>query len=243
MTNDKNLLERTVGELVAEDYRAAEVFKKKGIDFCCGGKKTVAEVCMQKGIDAAGLETDLAHLDEVVMANRLNFREWTLPFLADYIMNVHHRYVREKIPQIVQYARKVAQVHGHAYPETIIISQRFEQLAEELFTHLEKEEHILFPYVKRLWEVKEGKGRIVAPPFGSAQNPIRVMEAEHEFAGETMQEIRQWSNNFTLPEGACNTYRVLFNLLEEFEADLHQHVHLENNILFPGAVALEQEVL
>lgn len=243
MTTDKHFLERTVGELVAEDYRAAEVFKKNGIDFCCGGKKTLAEVCMQKGLDANTLESELEQLDEVMAASRLNFRDWDLPFLVDYIMNVHHRYVLEKIPQIVQYAKKVALVHSQAYPETVTIAQRFEQLAEELFTHLEKEEHILFPYVKRLWEVREDEGRIVAPPFGSAQNPIRVMEAEHEFAGETMHEIRRLSNDFKPPEGACNTYRVLYKLLEEFETDLHQHVHLENNILFPKAVKLEKEVL
>ncbi|MCB0569864.1 MAG: iron-sulfur cluster repair di-iron protein [Phaeodactylibacter sp.] len=243
MTSEKNFQERTVGELVAEDYRAAEVFKKNGIDFCCGGKKTVGEICMQQGLSADSLEAELAQLGDVAAPTRLNFGDWGLAFLSDYIVNVHHSYVLEKIPQIAQYANKVSLAHGHAHPETTAIAHLFEQLAEELITHLEKEEGILFPYIKRLWSVQEGQGKIAPPPFGSAANPIRVMEAEHESAGEAMQEIRRLSGGFTPPDSACNTYRVLYKLLEEFEADLHQHVHLENNILFPKAVALEQSLV
>jgi regulator of cell morphogenesis and NO signaling len=244
MNIEKTLLERTVAELVVEDYRAAEVFKKNGIDFCCGGKKTVAEVCRQKGMDASVLAAALSHLNEAPVAGqRLDFQSWPLPFLADYIVNVHHRYVLEKVPQIMQYASKVAQVHGHAYTETVAIAEKFELLAEELIVHLKKEEHILFPYVKFLQEAKEGKAAIATPPFGSVQNPIQVMEAEHESAGDAMREIRALSDDFTPPESACNTYRVLYKLLEEFEADLHRHVHLENNILFPRAQELEASLM
>jgi regulator of cell morphogenesis and NO signaling len=245
MNIDKALLERTVGELVAEDYRTAEVFKKNGIDFCCGGKKTIAEVCQQKGLDASLLQTALERLHEFppTEARQLDFQSWPLPFLADYIVNVHHRFVLEKVPQIMQYASKVAKVHGHAYTETVTIAEKFERLAEELILHLKKEEHILFPYVKFLQDAKDKDLAIQDPPFGSVQNPIQMMEEEHEFAGDTMREIRQLSDDFTPPESACNTYRVLYKLLEEFEADLHQHVHLENNILFPKAQELEASLL
>ena len=242
MTDQKAIQTRTVGELVAEDYRAAGVFKQYGIDFCCGGKKTVAEVCSQKKVPLAELEEKLRNLDGRPAQQRLQFKEWALPFLIDYIINIHHTYVLEKLPQLLEYGRKVARVHGHAYPETIEIADKLELLSEELFAHLRKEELILFPYVKELWKAKEAGGTVAAPPFQSARNPIRVMETEHEFAGTTMAEIRELSNGFTPPEGACNTYRVLYALLAEFEEDLHQHVHLENNILFPQAVELEQEV-
>ena len=240
MIDQKEIQSRTIGELVAEDYRAAGVFKQYGIDFCCGGKKTVAEVCRQKGVPVAELESNLARLDQMPARQRLQFNEWALPFLIDYIVNVHHTYVQEKLPQLLEYGKKVAKVHGHAYPETITIADKLESLAEELFAHLRKEELILFPYVKELSRAKEAGETVKAPPFQSAQNPIRVMEAEHEFAGAAMAEIRELSNGFTPPEGACNTYRVLYALLEEFEEDLHRHVHLENNILFPQAVELEE---
>ncbi|MCO6476250.1 MAG: iron-sulfur cluster repair di-iron protein [Phaeodactylibacter sp.] len=240
MIEQKAIQTRTIGELVAEDYRAAGVFKQYGIDFCCGGKRTVAEVCSQKGVPLAELEEKLGRLEERPAAQRLQFNEWALPFLIDYIINIHHTYVQEKLPQLLEYAQKVAKVHGHAYPETVVIAHKLESLAEELFAHLRKEELILFPYVKELWKAKEAGEAVAAPPFQTAQNPIRVMEDEHEFAGSTMAEIRQLSDNFTPPEAACNTYRVLYALLEEFEEDLHQHVHLENNILFPQAVELER---
>lgn len=240
MIEQKTIQTKTVGELVAEDYRAAGVFKQYGIDFCCGGKRTVAEVCTQKGVPVAELEEKLTHLEGHPGRQRLQFNEWAPPFLIDYIINVHHTYVQEKLPQLLEYSQKVAKVHGHAYPETITIADKLESLAEELFAHLRKEELVLFPYVKELWKAKEAGETVTAPPFQTAQNPIRMMEAEHEFAGDTMAEIRQLSGNFTPPEGACNTYRVLYALLEEFEEDLHQHVHLENNILFPQAVELEQ---
>ena len=240
MIDQKEIQTKTVGDLVAKDYRAAGVFKQYGIDFCCGGKKTVAEVCNQKGVPMAELEEKLAHLEGRPARQRLQFNEWALPFLIDYIINIHHTYVQEKLPQLLEYARKVAKVHGHAYPETITIANKLESLAEELFAHLRKEELILFPYVKELSRAKEAGETVKAPPFQSAQNPIRVMEADHEFAGATMAEIRELSNGFTPPEGACNTYRVLYALLEEFEEDLHRHVHLENNILFPQAVELEE---
>jgi len=239
MIHQQDIQTKSIGELVADDYRAASVFKQYGIDFCCGGKRTVAEACEKKKVPLDELIEKLQQMEYRATAPQLNFKDWALPFLVDYIINVHHQYVQEKLPQLLQYSKKVAKVHGHAYTETVAIAEKVDALAKELFAHLEKEELVLFPYVKKLWKQKEAQGSVEAPPFGTARNPIRMMEEEHEFAGQTMEEIRQLSNDFTPPESACNTYRVLYALLEELEQDLHQHVHLENNILFPAAIELE----
>jgi regulator of cell morphogenesis and NO signaling len=239
MINQQDIQTRSIGDLVADDYRTAAVFKQYGIDFCCGGKSTVAEVCEKKKISLVELTQKLQQMEYRATAPQLNFKDWALPFLVDYIINVHHQYVQDKLPQLLQYSRKVAKVHGHAYTETVAIADKLEMLAEELFAHLKKEELVLFPYVKKMWKQKEAQEKAEAPPFGRASNPIRMMEQEHEFAGRMMAEIRRLSNDFTPPESACNTYRVLYALLEEFEQDLHQHVHLENNILFPAAIKLE----
>ena len=242
MTNLEITKPRTVGEWVAADYRTASIFREFGIDFCCGGKRTLAEVCRQKGIDLAALEQALSEPKSGGETPALPFNEWDLPFLIDYIVNVHHRYVLDKLPQIEQYADKVATVHGEAHPETRKIAGQWKAVSSELTAHLQKEERILFPYLTELCRVRDDKEAAAVPPFQTAANPIRVMEAEHDAAGELLHELRRLSDDFTPPDGACNTYRVLYALLAEFEADLHQHVHLENNLLFPKALALEQEL-
>ncbi|RMH76286.1 MAG: iron-sulfur cluster repair di-iron protein, partial [Calditrichaeota bacterium] len=151
-------------------------------------------------------------------------------------------YVRESIPLLREYTAKVARVHGDAHPEMVEIARCFEELAQEMEQHMMKEEQVLFPYIKQM-VVAEKQGRLLPPPpFGTVQNPIRMMEMEHDRAGELMKQIRKLSRDFSPPEDACNTYRVTYHKLEEFEADLHQHVHLENNILFPGAIALEEKL-
>jgi regulator of cell morphogenesis and NO signaling len=237
------LEEKTIGEMVAEDYRKAEVFKRNGIDFCCGGKKTVAEVCQQKGIDPGKLASELKALEQPSGGgDTYDINQWPLPLLIDYIVGIHHRYVRETMPRISEYAQKVARVHGHAWPENVEIANIFTALHHELHSHMMKEEEVLFPYIKRLSEASERHHPSPAAPFGTVGNPIRMMESEHEEAGEAMASIRRLSRDFHPPEAACNTYRVLYKLLEEFESDLHRHVHLENNILHPRALALEQSL-
>lgn len=226
----------TVGEIVAHDYRTAEVFKRFGIDFCCGGKKPLSKVCQDKGVAIEELQEALLALDASPVTATLPFDEWDLPFLAEYIVNVHHQYVRVKVPLIIQYAEKVARVHGERYPENMKIAELFMDLGHALLLHLQKEEEILFPYIKNLAQSETNP--VLAAAF-SVNGPIQVMEMEHEEAGELMDDIRQLSHDFTPPEGACNTYRVLYSLLQEFEEDLHQHVHLENNILFPKVIALK----
>ncbi|MFN7117370.1 MAG: iron-sulfur cluster repair di-iron protein [Saprospiraceae bacterium] len=229
---------QTIGEIVAQDYRTAGVFKRFGIDFCCGGKRPLEETCEEKGIDITLVENELATLQAQPTASQANYQDWSADFLADYIINRHHSYVRKMIPEITAFAEKVGRVHGKRHPETVEIYYNWKALASELESHLLKEENILFPYIKKLVNSKDN----IIPPFGTVENPIRMMESEHEDAGELMRTIRTLSSDFTPPEDACTTYRVLFSFLAEFEADLHEHIHLENNILFPKAVELEGQM-
>ena len=175
-------------------------------------------------------------------AEAINFNELDPRFLVDYILNIHHAYVRKNAPLLIEFTTKVARVHGQANPEVIEIAELFKELVSELELHMMKEENILFPYIKRLVAFQGSNKAWDKPPFGSVQNPISMMEMEHEHAGNAMAEIRKLSNHFTPPEHACTTYRVSYLKLKEFEEDLHKHVHLENNILFPKASALEQHL-
>lgn len=234
--------QKTVGETVASDYRTAAVFKQFGIDFCCGGKRSIGQVCEQKGIDPMLLQQALEQAQTAAGRSEMNFDDWKLGFLADYIENKHHVYVQERLPQLVEYAGKVARVHGEKFPPNLEVAALVNTLRDELMGHLLKEERILFPYVRAMEKaLLEGQPKPV-PHFGTAAGPVNVMEAEHEVAGEIMHRIREITNDYALPEDACNTWRVLWSLLAEFEEDLHQHVHLENNILFPKALRMEEEV-
>ena len=233
----------TIGELVAKDYRKAEVFKKYGIDFCCGGKKSVQTACAEKGVNAVALEQELNALTETPVARSQNFAAWDLSFLADFIVNNHHAYVREAIPALTEYTTKIARVHGKNHPELIAIAEHFTNVANELNAHLPKEERVLFPFIQQLNEAAKTNSTVPRSGFGSIQNPINMLEMEHEAAGSSMEAIRELSQNYTVPADGCTTYRLAFAKLQEFEADLHQHIHLENNILFPKALELEKKVL
>lgn len=233
--------QKTVGEIVADNYRTAQIFKKHGLDFCCGGGRTVAEACTKKGVDLETITRELEMLGENSGAAD-NYKDWSPDFLVDYIVNNHHNYVRNKLPEIQAYAAKVAKVHGRAHPENVKIYEKFGELAAELQDHLQKEEEILFPYIKELVTADKNSDSVKQPYFKTAANPIQMMEAEHDEAGAGMEAIRQLSNDFTPPEDACTTYRILYQNLKEFQDDLHKHVHLENNILFPRALELEKRL-
>jgi len=229
----KELAQRTVGEIVAEDYRASQVFRAKGLDFCCGGKKTLSSVCEAKNVELDEVLRELKVLQNLETEQH-NFNDWNLDFLADYIVQNHHNFVRKMLPELNFYAEKVARVHGDSHPELVEIFEKVKQLSYELIDHLEKEEEDLFPQIKEL--VQQHK-------VGSVKEALLdVLEDEHEKAGELMFEIETLSNNFTPPENACASYRVLFQNLEGFQKDLHKHVHLENNILFPKALELEKRL-
>lgn len=239
MKTKKELLHQTVAEIVTEDFKKAGVFKKHGIDFCCGGKKSLKDVCDLKQIDPEELikELNIQNQDDEGIAP--HFNEWSLDRLVNYIIDVHHTYVNEQIPIIRSFTKKVQKVHGNTHPETKTIALLFEQIAQELEHHMQKEEQILFPYIKAL---SLGKN-VETMPFGSIQNPIQMMENEHEGAGLLMAKIAELSSQYTPPQYACNTYKAAYHLLQEFEKDLHMHIHLENNILFPKAIQLESQIL
>ncbi|MCP4460343.1 MAG: iron-sulfur cluster repair di-iron protein [Cytophagales bacterium] len=231
----------TVGELVAEDYRKADIFKKYGIDFCCGGNRSLKETCEKEGISVDAVSQELAAIDDIIDRPSQNYNNWELDFLVDYIVNTHHIYVHEAIPVLEAYSTKVARVHGSNHPEVIEIANLFQAISEELQMHMHKEEVMLFPAIKKMVKDKNNNQPISSSPFGSISNPINMMEQEHESAGGNLKAISELSNEFTPPEEACATYQVLFAKLQEFENDLHQHIHLENNILFPKAIKLEAE--
>jgi regulator of cell morphogenesis and NO signaling len=231
--------DETLGEIAAKDLRKAAIFEKYGLDFCCGGKKTVKEACADKGLDVTKIEHELQLTDKNVNTRPIPYNEWKLDFLADYIINTHHYYIRKSLPEIRSYAAKVAQVHGDRHPELQTIHMLVEKLHTDLSAHLEKEEKILFPYIKELVATPESARLSQSSNFG-IQHPIADMEREHETAAEILAGIRSLSNNYTLPADACASYGLLYRMLDEFENDLHLHVHLENNILFPKALLLEQ---
>lgn len=230
-----NITEQTiVGDLVAKDYRTASVFKKQGIDFCCAGNRTIAEACAKKSIAPALVIGDLEEVTTKTNNPVADYNSWPLDLLADYVEKKHHRYVQEKIVEIVPFLNKVASVHGGRHPELLEVQDLFRGCVEELTAHMQKEEQILFPFVRKM-----AAGDTVAAPFGTVQNPINMMMHEHTAEGERFRRIAELTDNYTPPEDACNTYKVTFALLQEFEEDLHLHIHLENNIMFPRAIAME----
>jgi regulator of cell morphogenesis and NO signaling len=220
----------SIGELVARDFRAASVFKDAGIDFCCGGKMTIEQACNDKGIDRMEVEKKLADLESAPSDTVHNFSEWDLGFLSDYIMNTHHKFVLKSLPELVFYTDKIASVHGERHPELKEVAGLFAEINRELLQHLKNEEDNLFPAVKEYLKSgsDEAKSIII--------NQIARLSPEHDFAGGAMDKINSITGNYKVPADGCNTYHVTFGLLEKFEDDLHIHVHLENNILFPKAL-------
>ncbi|HMN32866.1 MAG: iron-sulfur cluster repair di-iron protein [Chitinophagaceae bacterium] len=233
--------ESIIGEIVAKDYKAASVFKQYEIDFCCNGNKSLEEVCSHKNIPIEELKTNIQTALAQHGGDSTNYNSWPLDLLADYIEKKHHRYVNEKIPEIITYLDKIMQVHGDSHPELYEINKLFKESAGELSSHMKKEELILFPSIRKMVDAKQ-KGEIEQFHFGSIQNPIKMMMHEHDNEGERFRKISTLCNQYTPPSDACNTYRVTLSLLKEFEEDLHLHIHLENNILFPKSVELEEQI-
>lgn len=227
----------TIRDFVTRDFRAAAVFHRYGIDFCCGGGKTLGEVCRARQLDESAVMGEISRA--CASAERPpQFAEWESDTLTRYIVAQHHGYVRSALPTISAHARKLAKVHGPQTPALVEIADIFDGVCEEMDAHMMKEEQILFPYIEQLAATRRAGLTAFPAPFGDIGNPIRMMEAEHESAGAAMARIRELTNGYAVPEHGCTTWRVTFQELEAFEADLHLHVHLENNILFPKARAL-----
>lgn len=239
-----NITEKNIiGELVAQDYRTASVFKSHGIDFCCNGNRTIADACEKKEIESSALIDKLQQVVQQRSDTTTDYKLWPLDLLADYIEKKHHRYVVQKTQEITPFLHKVARVHGERHPELLEIEQLFYGSAEELAAHMKKEEQILFPFIRKMVKMQNDNEPFTPPMFGTVQNPIEMMLHEHEIEGERFRKIAELTQSYTPPADACNTYRVTFALLKEFEEDLHLHIHLENNILFPKAIKLEKSIL
>ncbi|NEV93703.1 iron-sulfur cluster repair di-iron protein [Psychroflexus sp. YR1-1] len=234
------LKDKTVADLVSENINTAHVFKKHGIDFCCGGGISIGKACEKNQVKLHELLEDLQNIEG--KERTYNYKEWDLDFLVQHIEQVHHRYVEDSIPLLIQYTQKVASVNGDSNPELIQVNDLFAEIANELTQHMKKEELILFPFIRKMEKAMKNGETIDRAHFGTVENPIAMMEDEHEAAGDLLKEIARITSNYTLPEHACNTYRAMFHKLQEFETDLHLHIHLENNILFPKALAMEKSI-
>lgn len=235
-------VKKSVGEIVAEDYRAAQIFENHKIDFCCNGDRNVQEVAEEKDLDLENLLDEISEAKTRVSGASQDFDSWPLDLLSDYIEKTHHRYSEKQIPVIKPYLEKIAQVHGDHHPELFEIKEIFNTISGEMAAHQKKEEIILFPFIKKLVEAEE-EGKSPEAPMGkSVGDPVDMMTHEHDDQGDAFKKISELSDNYTTPSDGCNTYQVTLNLLKEFEADLHKHIHLENNILFPKAVQLEKQL-
>jgi len=229
--------EETIAKIVTKDIRKAEAFRKLGLDFCCGGKKTVRQAAGESGIPIETIEQALQEVELRCDINPPAFDKWEPGFLADYIYNQHHVYYYENKEEILFFARKVAGRHGNALPALNQLLELVEKLFQELAIHFYKEEKILFPYIKELTS-SEKTGIPRQGVFGHLKDPVVMMEIEHEAAGDLLKDIRMLTNDYQTPDWACNSFRLLYYKLHELEKDLHQHIHLENNILFPKALDL-----
>lgn len=233
-----NTSERTIGEIVAADYRTAKVFENHGIDFCCGGNVALAATCTEKGLDLATLTRELEAVKGEPVERSQNYASWELPFLADYIINAHHAYLKENTGQIAAYAQKIAGVHGAHHPEVIEIATIFDKIAVEMAAHLREEEEVFFPAIKRAYATRKTGSAAEAKDIEIIKTSLQKLSQEHERIGDAVHTIRHLANAYAIPGDVCNTFVLTYRKLKEFEDDLHKHVHLENNILFPKAAKL-----
>ncbi len=240
MTVDTN---KTVRDIAVELPYAPRVFAKLGIDFCCGGKRPLTQACDETGVAVSEVVNQLESAEQAIREGReaaeKNWNASAIGDVIDQILNRHHVYVREESPRIQQLFAKVATKHGENHPELLHARELFDALAGELMVHLMKEEQILFPYIRRMEESKISGEAVPPSCFGTVRNPIQMMFMEHDNAGELLKEIRKETNDLKTPADACMSFQALYRDLLAFEADLHQHIHLENNVLFPKALELE----
>ena len=234
--------QNTLAEIVKTDFRTARIFENYKLDFCCNGNRALGDACREKDLNADKVLSEVTMICEDNKANT-EFTEWKIDELVHHILNTHHLYVKQMLPTILAHALKVSEVHGANHPEVIEIARIFEMIHDELSSHLMKEEKMLFPAILQFAELEKTGTAMDVSPFGSIQNPINVMEREHTEAGDGFYRIRELSSDYNPPEDACTTFRILYRELNEFEQDLHTHIHLENNILFPQTIELEKKLM
>lgn len=233
--------EDTVGAIAAADIRKAEILKTKGIDFGCGGNKTLKQAGEEIGMTEEELRIALSSVGSAPVAPSVDYNKWDLDFLSDYIINTHHRYLKDNATLVADLATKVAEHHGDNHPELRRLASSINNFLTDQLAHLAKEEKILFPMIKSAVAKKNGYAG-ASFESGNVRGPIQVMQREHQVGSEDLTYLRRLTGDYTLPEDACNSYRYLFEKLKELEDDFHIHIHLENNILFPKAVKLDTEL-
>lgn len=235
--------ESSVGEVVKLNFKTASVFQENNIDFCCGGDKTISEACTNAGLDTDQLIGQLETIAEQIDADSQYINDLSLEELSTYIIERHHNYIRESIPTIKKNLEKICQVHGEHHPELFEINRLFTDSSGNLIMHMQKEELMLFPFIRRM-EISSGNDTpLPQSPFGSVSNPISTMLAEHQQEGDRFDQISLLTERYRVPEDACTTYELTLKQLRAFENDLHRHIHLENNILFLKAVELEKKLI
>lgn len=232
-----------VGEIVRKNPKAAEVFTALGVDFCCGGNVAFTQVCDKKGLNADKVWEEIKTKSLTVNTASLDFDSFDLDFLADYIVNVHHQYLYKNLTEIRIFVDKVFHKHGEKFDYLPELHELYNALEADLMGHLPKEENVLFPFVKQMVQDLKTNTAPSSPFFGTVNNPIHIMHNEHEEAGTILHRLREITNNYTAPEEACNSHLVMLDKLKELDSDLIQHIHLENNILFPKVINLEEKYL
>jgi len=229
---------KSIGQYVADDYRSAAIFEKYGIDFCCGGQVSLTSVCRKKGLDPNVLVRELEEAGRTPVLPSQNYGDWELSVLADHIVKTHHVWLNENTGQITAYASKIAEVHGARHPEVVEIANLFQQIAADMEAHLAEEEEVLFPTVKRLEVARKANEEPASRDRTAIRDSLEKLQCEHEAIGDAVHQIRRLAKDYAIPADACNTFAVTYRKLQEFEDDLHKHVHLENNILFLKAAQL-----
>lgn len=237
----KDYKKMTVGQIVADNFGNAEVFDKYGIDFCCHGSVLLPEASQKAGVDVNEVIKDIESVTSPT-SESIDFKSWPLDLLVDYILKIHHRNIRNKGPKLQELLDKVCQVHGSKHPTLYNVQVLFQQSLSDLNQHLDKEELVLFPYIYEMVKAKLDNTVLREFHCGSIKAPISVMLAEHDAEGERYRHIERLTNGYAVPDDACDSYRLLLQELKDFETALHQHIHLENNIVFPRAIQLETEL-
>lgn len=234
--------EMTLGEVVTEDYRAAAVFESFGVDFFCKGNQTLHQVCETKGIELTTLEADIKLARENKQADENDYKIWGLDKLATHIEQKHHKYVEQQTVIIKEYLIKICEAHSKNHTELLEVQKLFNVSTGEFVMHMKKEEFMLFPFIKRMVKAKNNNEKVNQPHFGSVKTYVEKMMHEHDNEGEHIETISKITQNYKIPADACATYKACLASLKEFEQDLHLHIHLENNILFPKAIELEENM-
>lgn len=234
-----------VTDIVCEDYRTANVFRKYEIDFCCSGKWTLGSICDIKGLSFEVLKNELENsVRNIQLSNSTRFNDWNIDFLTEYIVNVHHQYLRNALPEIKEHLNHFVSDHAKKYPYLNEVFKQFNYLYKDMLPHLQQEEEILFPYIRQISHAYKSKESYASLLIRTLRKPVEeVMHQEHETISKMLQRLRELTYNYDPPDDACVSHKVVFALLKELDNDLVQHIYLENNILFPKAIMMEKELL